>query len=87
MMQNQIFPKGKLGSPAAKGDPREQKKRGARICSPPPVMLSQLSPVYIIFRCEGTKYTKLNAQTVLRVQDVHYEDQNNVGIPPEDVLR
>lgn len=29
---------------------------------------------------------KLNAQTVLRVQDVHYKDQNNIGIPPEDVL-
>lgn len=30
---------------------------------------------------------KLNAQAVLSVQDIHYKDQNNVGIPPKDVLR
>lgn len=73
VMQNQIFPKEKLGSPAAKGDLGEEQKRGARMCPPSHLQVTSSSDMKV----QG-KWSWMHS-----VQDFHCKYQNKGGIPPK----
>lgn len=73
VMQNQIFPKEKLGSPAAKGDLGEEQKRGARMCPPSHLQVTSSSDMKV-----QSKWSWMHS-----VQDFHCKYQNKGGIPPK----